>query len=85
MKSEIGRFKLSSYPLCQGAEGYSRTRLIGLAALTGAITSEALYNDAAQFKIQVSIIMRPLLMTLLQADLSMLNEQSVFQIIHRMK
>jgi hypothetical protein len=54
------------------------TRLIGLAALTGAVSSEVLYNDSTQFSTQASIIMRPLLVTILQADLLVLDEQSVY-------
>jgi hypothetical protein len=51
------------------------TRLVGLAALAGAISSEVLYNASNQFKTQVSIIVGPLLVTLLQAEVSMLERQ----------
>ncbi|KAF8897677.1 hypothetical protein BD779DRAFT_1492068 [Infundibulicybe gibba] len=54
----------------------NRTRLIGFAAITGALNSEALYNDSQQFREQVSIIMRPILATLLQTTLPVLNEQA---------
>jgi protein EFR3 len=52
-----------------------RTRLIGLAALKGVVNSEALYNDSGQFRVQVSTIIRPLLVTLLQAEIHILNDQ----------
>ncbi|KAL0949391.1 hypothetical protein HGRIS_009455 [Hohenbuehelia grisea] len=54
----------------------NRTRLIGFAALTGALNSEALYSDSLQFRAQVATIMRPILRTLLEADVSLLDEQS---------
>lgn len=57
-------------------EARNRTRLIGFAGLTGALNSEALYNDSAQFKHQVSIIMRPILTNLLQTDFGVLDELS---------
>ena len=41
----------------------------------GALTSEALYNDSAQFREQVSILMRPILVNIFQADLHTLSEQ----------
>jgi protein EFR3 len=77
MRLEIGMFKFNHISNSSAERNTARTRLIGLAALTGAIMSEALYNDAAQFKYQVSAMMRPLLVTILQADLSTLNQQSV--------
>ncbi|TRM67653.1 hypothetical protein BD626DRAFT_564571 [Schizophyllum amplum] len=54
----------------------NRTRLVGFAAVMGALTSEALYNDSAQFREQVSILVRPVLVNILQADLGVLNEQA---------
>ena len=54
-----------------------RTRLIGFAGLTGALNSEALYNDSFQFKMQVSIIMRPILANMLQTDITVMDEQFV--------
>ncbi|KAK7060498.1 plasma membrane localization protein [Paramarasmius palmivorus] len=54
----------------------NRTRLVGLAALTGAVNSEALYNDSAQFRTQVSILLRPVLGTLFQNSLKTLDEQA---------
>ncbi|KAL0577069.1 plasma membrane localization protein [Marasmius crinis-equi] len=55
----------------------NRTRLVGFAALTGAITSEALYNDSVQFRTQVAILVRPVLKVLLQTDIRTLDEQAV--------
>ena len=57
------------------SNGEFSTRLVGLAALTSAINSEVLYNSSGHFKIQVSIIVRSLLVTLLQADISVLERQ----------
>ncbi len=54
-----------------------RTRLIGFAALTGALSSEALYNDTVQFRAQVAIILKPILVTMFQADLKVLDGQYV--------
>lgn len=51
------------------------TRLIGLAALSGAISSEALYNDTTQFREQISIILRPLILNIYQTPLAILDEQ----------
>lgn len=65
----------SSLTLLKLSQYAPSTRLIGFAALTGALNSEALYNDAAQFRAQVSRIMRPILVTLFQAELAMLDEQ----------
>ncbi|OJT13104.1 Protein EFR3 [Trametes pubescens] len=57
-------------------ETRNRTRLIGLAALVGAVNSEALYKPSAQFQPQVSIIMRALLIPLLQVDVSVLSHET---------
>jgi hypothetical protein len=57
------------------SDRYFSTRLIGLAALKGAVNSEALYNDSVQFRVQVSAIVRPLLLTLLQSEISLLNDE----------
>ncbi|KII95247.1 hypothetical protein PLICRDRAFT_207863 [Plicaturopsis crispa FD-325 SS-3] len=54
----------------------NRTRLIGLAALTGSVNSEALYNTTTHFQEQVSTILRPILLTLLQASIPTLTEQA---------
>ncbi|KAG1752645.1 uncharacterized protein EDB91DRAFT_1243408 [Suillus paluster] len=52
----------------------NRTRLVGLAALTGAVNSEALYCSSSQYKPQVSIISRSLLFHVMHADLTVLDE-----------
>jgi hypothetical protein len=52
-----------------------RTRLIGLAALTAAIHSEALHNDIGHFGAQVSIILHPILNVLFATPISTLEEQ----------
>ncbi|KAJ4001786.1 hypothetical protein F5050DRAFT_1890936 [Lentinula boryana] len=54
----------------------NRTRLVGFAAITGALNSEALYNDSSQFRTQTSIIMRPILQNLLETNLETLNKQA---------
>lgn len=53
----------------------SRTRLIGLGALSGAVTSEALYNSSTQFKTQVTAIVPALLLNILQADITSLDQE----------
>ncbi|KAL0067573.1 plasma membrane localization protein [Marasmius tenuissimus] len=55
----------------------NRTRLVGFAALIGAINSEALYNDSNQFRAQMTILVRPVLKTLLETDLRTLEEQAI--------
>ncbi|KAI9001445.1 hypothetical protein BD414DRAFT_474648, partial [Trametes punicea] len=56
-------------------ETRNRTRLIGLAAIAGAVNSEALYKPSAQFQPQVSIIMQALLIPVLQVDVSVLDHE----------
>ncbi|EKM80168.1 hypothetical protein AGABI1DRAFT_120198 [Agaricus bisporus var. burnettii JB137-S8] len=58
-------------------ETRNRARLIGLIALTAALSSEALYNDFVQFRAQVAIILNPILSILLQSDVATLSEQAV--------
>ncbi|KAG5221564.1 plasma membrane localization protein [Salix suchowensis] len=55
-----------------GFNGY-RQKLIGLAALTGALSSEALYNDMLQFRAQVAVIMRPILYAIFGTPLQSLD------------
>ncbi|KAJ7178993.1 hypothetical protein C8R46DRAFT_986524 [Mycena filopes] len=57
-------------------EVQNRTRLIGFAALTGALNSEALYNDSVQFRAQVSVMMRPILVTVFQTPIHTLDHQA---------
>ncbi|KAJ7639002.1 hypothetical protein FB45DRAFT_787574 [Roridomyces roridus] len=54
----------------------NRTRLVGFEALTGALNSEALYNDSGQFRAQVSVMMRPILLTVYQTQIDILETQS---------
>ncbi|KAJ6455941.1 hypothetical protein DFH09DRAFT_1234396 [Mycena vulgaris] len=54
----------------------NRTRLIGFAALTGALNSEALYNDSVQFRAQVSVMMRPMLGTVFETPIHVLERQA---------
>ncbi|KAH6915314.1 hypothetical protein BKA70DRAFT_1093726 [Coprinopsis sp. MPI-PUGE-AT-0042] len=58
------------------AETQNRTRLIGFAALTGALNSEALYSDSGQFKPQVSIALRPILVSIFETDIGKLDDQA---------
>ncbi|KAG2154934.1 uncharacterized protein EDB93DRAFT_124660 [Suillus bovinus] len=52
----------------------NRTRLVGLAALTGAVNSEALYCSSNQYKPQALIVSRALLFHVMNAELSVLDE-----------
>ncbi|KAF7355448.1 Cellular morphogenesis-related protein [Mycena sanguinolenta] len=54
----------------------NRTRLIGFAALAGALNSEALYNDSVQFRAQVSVMMRPILVTVFETPIHALETQA---------
>ncbi|EKM59162.1 uncharacterized protein PHACADRAFT_181156 [Phanerochaete carnosa HHB-10118-sp] len=59
----------------QDQEVMNRTRLIGLAALTGVVTSEALYHSTQQLKAQVSIFMVALIAPLLLVEVSALDHE----------
>ncbi|RDB22539.1 Protein EFR3 [Hypsizygus marmoreus] len=72
--SVLRQFSLLSSSAVADHEVRNRTRLIGFAALTGALNSEALYNDSIQFRAQVSTIMQPILTTLFQTDIATLDE-----------
>ncbi|KAG6830847.1 hypothetical protein H0H92_014499 [Tricholoma furcatifolium] len=74
--SALSRFSALSRSTLADQEVRNRTRLIGFAALSGALNSEALYNDPTQFKAQVSTIMQPILVTLFETGLDTLNEQA---------
>jgi hypothetical protein len=52
-----------------------RQRLVGIAALTGVVTSEALYHPTSEFSNQVSIIIPGLLLTLQEADVEVLKDE----------
>ncbi|GAV98967.1 cellular morphogenesis-related protein [Lentinula edodes] len=73
--SSVRHFAFLCSSVAQDFELRNRTRLVGFAAITGAINSEALYNDSSQFRTQTSIIMRPVLQTVLETDLGTLNKQ----------
>ncbi|KAJ7068417.1 hypothetical protein C8F01DRAFT_1364767 [Mycena amicta] len=72
----LKRFGALSCSEVSDQEVRNRTRLVGFAALTGALNSEALYNDSVQFKTQVSVIMRPILVTVFQTDVDVLDHQA---------
>ena len=55
----------------------TRQRLVGIAALTGVVTSDALYHSASEFAKQVSILIPGLLLTLYEADLDMVKVEYV--------
>ncbi|KAJ7765021.1 hypothetical protein DFH07DRAFT_811164 [Mycena maculata] len=72
----LSKFASLSCSDARDHEVRNRTRLIGFAALTGALNSEALYNDSVQFRAQVSVMMRPILVTVFQTDLPALEHQA---------
>ncbi|KAF7292357.1 Cellular morphogenesis-related protein [Mycena chlorophos] len=72
----LRRFAALSCSDVADQEVRNRTRLVGFAALTGALNSEALYNDSVQFKTQVSVIMKPILVTVFQTDVAVLEQQA---------
>ncbi|EAU84904.2 EFR3 [Coprinopsis cinerea okayama7 len=74
--SVLRQFAELSCSKSMDSETRNRTRLIGLAAITGALNSEALYNDSRQFKAQIIVLMRPILLSLFETNLSTLDEQS---------
>lgn len=49
--------------------------MIGLAALTAALNSEALYNDIGHFGSQVSTILRPVMVILFETPIATLDVQ----------
>ncbi|KAF9464410.1 hypothetical protein BDZ94DRAFT_1161875 [Collybia nuda] len=74
--SALRRFSHLSSSDVSDHEVRNRTRLVGLAALTGALNSEALYNNSVQFRAQVSTIMHSILVTLFQIEITTLDEQA---------
>jgi len=52
-----------------------RQRLVGIAALTGVVTSDALYHPTSEFSSQISIIIPGLLFTLQEADLEVVKKE----------
>ncbi|CAK5275407.1 unnamed protein product [Mycena citricolor] len=74
--STLATFADLSCSKSKDQEVRNRTRLIGLAALTGALNSEALYNDSVQFRAQVAVMMKPILDTIFQAPIHVLEQQA---------
>ncbi|KAJ6515740.1 hypothetical protein C8R45DRAFT_957459 [Mycena sanguinolenta] len=72
----LTKFATLSYSEVADQEIRNRTRLIGFAALTGALNSEALYNDSVQFRAQVSVMMRPILVTVFETPIHALETQA---------
>ncbi|GJJ07493.1 hypothetical protein Clacol_001695 [Clathrus columnatus] len=58
------------------SESRNRKRLLGLAALTAVVTSDALYHPTAEFKAQVSIIIPSILRTLRTVSVDVLFDES---------
>ncbi|PPQ83283.1 hypothetical protein CVT25_004022 [Psilocybe cyanescens] len=73
--SILKQFASLSCSTSSDQETQNRTRLIGLAALTAALNSEALYNDIGNFGAQVSIILRPIMVILFETAISTLDDQ----------
>ncbi|KAF8639813.1 hypothetical protein AX17_001071 [Amanita inopinata Kibby_2008] len=74
--STLGHFSNLSCSDASDQETRNRTRLVGIAALMGAANSEALYNSSSHFRPQVSAMMRPILLTLLQTNLGQLDDHA---------
>ncbi|KJA30169.1 hypothetical protein HYPSUDRAFT_32272 [Hypholoma sublateritium FD-334 SS-4] len=74
--SILSRFASLSSSKSSDQETQNRTRLIGVAALTAALNSDALYNDIRNFGIQVSTIIRPILAVLFETPISILEDQA---------
>lgn len=51
------------------------TRLVGLAALTGVVTSEALYHSSAQLREQVAAFIPALILPLIEVEVSTLDHE----------
>lgn len=54
---------------------FRSTRLVGLAALTGVVTSEALYHTSSQLRDQVAAFVPALVLPLLEVDVSTLDHE----------
>ncbi|KAG9126835.1 plasma membrane localization protein [Ceratobasidium sp. 392] len=59
------------------SENRNRTRIVGLGALSGAVTSAALFHSPSQFQRQVDVIVPPILFNLQSHELSRLREECV--------
>ncbi|KAF9008936.1 hypothetical protein BDQ17DRAFT_88445 [Cyathus striatus] len=75
--SALGQFSHLSSNNSEDQETKNRTRLVGFAALMGALNSDALYNDSVQFQAQALTILRPILLVLFEADFLTLDEQAI--------
>ncbi|KAL4267891.1 EFR3 family protein [Pleurotus pulmonarius] len=75
--STLQRFADLSSSTSKDHENRNRQKLIGLAALTGALSSEALYNDMLQFRAQVAVIMRPILYAIFGTPLQSLDHHAM--------
>lgn len=57
-------------------ETANRTRLLGFTVLASALNSEALYNDTAQYRMQITTAIKPILLTILHTSIPLLETQS---------
>ncbi|PSS05382.1 hypothetical protein PHLCEN_2v3871 [Hermanssonia centrifuga] len=60
----------------EDSEVRNRTRLVGLATLTGVVTSEALYHSPTQFKAQVTTLIPALVVPLLEVEVLSLDHEA---------
>ncbi|KIL68102.1 hypothetical protein M378DRAFT_185152 [Amanita muscaria Koide BX008] len=72
----LGHFAALSCYDVKDHEMQNRTRLIGIAAMNGAVNSEALHYNPSHFGKQVSIMMKPSLSVILHAPVNRLEEQA---------
>ncbi|KAJ3551342.1 hypothetical protein NM688_g4760 [Phlebia brevispora] len=61
----------------EDAEVRNRTRLVGLAALTGVVTSEALYHSSTQLRAQVTTFVPAIVRPLLEVEVETLDHEAV--------
>lgn len=61
--------------MLSSSDPQSRTRLVGLAALDGVVSSEALFHPFPCFKDQVSKLVSAVLVTFYQAEFSALEHE----------
>ncbi|EUC67410.1 cellular morphogenesis-like protein [Rhizoctonia solani AG-3 Rhs1AP] len=57
------------------SENRNRTRIVGLGALSGAVTSAALFHSPTEFQRQVEVIIPPILFNIQSHDLNRLTEE----------
>lgn len=77
MTTKLGTGKTFMQCQSRGAQLFDSTRLVGLAALVGVVTSEVLYNSTSQFKVQISTLIPAFLVPLLEVDISALDNECV--------